>query len=322
MKKIVLLLFIPLLFVSCLLPEENNQELKANPFSNPIIVDNSSDSVSFALISDEHVRKEKYDNKIKRYDGNFYSFLEDNNFPFVLSLGDFSDDGSVSSETIEFREEILKRTRYLIEALGNHDRHTFKYKSEDIVSLIDKGILKNDNWKITYADYVEQNGYTTGCYKVGDNLSIYVLDTSRRIPSNKQLKWLKNALKEDNSKYRIAITHTNIISGTEANQTLFFSGFADIEIANKLLSIFKEGGISLVLTGHTHSADVSIISDDYQEANLSAYFYKDSPFESEGTFYKGEVNFNEGIFYLTEYRAKNKSIVRTESFKLKEVHNN
>lgn len=322
----VLVLLLLLLLTSCVNPEVDARN-NSNPFENEHDLKTPLSSFDLnhfkaVVITDEHINK----GKGRHYNENFYNFLGNENekkYPFVISLGDLSDDGEVSEDVLSFREEIVKRTGCFLEAIGNHDRHEFEYRSFDIFSLVVKGLLKIDINGKTYADYIlssKTHSFTTGRYVWGDALSIYVLDTSRRNISLKQTEYLKETLKKDNSMYKIALSHNNIITGKDLDKSLFMGGIGDVEELTRLLNVLEEGGVSLVMSGHQHKALSPIKGDKYSEMNFSSYLSTDSPFEGRGSWYEVEFDGERGEISFQEYDAKSSEKVgNKEVFKLKKT---
>lgn len=297
MKKILLFLLSLMLLCSCNFPESNFSSFQSNPFLQEVSVTVSSNTLDIVFFTDTHIGRERNRDDVKRYDDAFYHFLEEGNYPVVISGGDMADDGEVSERVVDFLTQVTKRTDLYLETIGNHDRHPYNYISTDVASTWYHSVFNLDTHS-TYAQALikgvvidGKNVYTTGRYIIksdeGESIvSIYILDNSMRCFTSLQLSYLEEALKEDNSLFKVFVAHDNVVSGGRLDQSLFMTGFADEEEVASFMKIVNKYNVSLVLTGHTHKGNY-LYGDGskYTEFNAASYHRTDSVFESTGFWY-------------------------------------
>lgn len=311
MKRIIAILVSILLLSSCVIPEENLSPFSTNPFleAKAVVVSDSNEIVFF---TDAHIGRERTRDDVTRYDENFFSFLDKGDYPIIVSGGDMADDGGVSPELLSFVSSLSSRSGSIyIEAIGNHDRHTYKYKTEDVLSFWYNSVFNGDTLS-SYADAIFSSGavYSTGRYELettsGEKLlSLYCLDNSKRSYTERQLRWLEEALRVDDAPFRIIVSHGNIITGGELDQSLFMTGFGDEGEIARFLSICDKGKVSLVLSGHHHKGNI-LYGDGsgYTEFNGSAYHGTDSVFEGKGWWYTVELDRSEGTITIKGFEAE------------------
>lgn len=144
-------------------------------------------------------------------------------------------------------------------------------------------------------------------YVYGEILSIYKLDNSMRILGQQQMVWLEEALREDNAKYKIIITHDNVTTGGVLDQSLFITGVANIQERNRLYRLMNEYGVGLILSGHHHKGNIQYkMSPKMGELNLAAYHQRKTllDFESEGYFYRCSLDVEIGRLTIDGYLAE------------------
>lgn len=270
------------------LPDKVLDLAEGNPFLERRVLsapgyDNSA--FSYLYFSDAHVNRESHQgSKVSRYDDNFFSFADAGDYRFAISGGDLSDDGEVNENLFDFTSRFVLHDLFLVEAVGNHDRHSFDYRGNKVWQRFWHQLLFLDNnWK-DYYQYLYEGRNSTGCYTYGDVLSIYVLDTSMRTFSSRQLDYLEEALQKDTSRYRIIVSHDNIITGGALDQSLFMTGYADLAEITRYLEILEKHKVSLVLSGHHHKGNI-LYKGTVPEFNVSAYHRYDSITESQGWWY-------------------------------------
>ena len=311
MKKILLFVFSILLLSSCRVPESMMALYDENPFiltqDRIVYLDNPT----FVFFTDAHIGRERNRGDVKRYDDNFFSFIEEGNYEVVVSGGDMADDGEVSDNLEAFLKRMEDSTTLYLETKGNHDRHSFNYKAEDLISYWRNALFGADT-HVSYADLLE-NEYgvsSTGRYLIktdSGDISIYILDTSTRSFSSIQLSWLEEALLEDETKCKIIVSHDNIITGGVADQSLFLTGMGDEEEIASFLNICRKGRVSLVLTGHHHKGNILYGNGKkYTEFNGACYHGNDSAFESRGWWYTISLSLVDESIYIDGYDASTK----------------
>ena len=309
-------------FSSCRIPEPVMSVYDENPFllTEERIV--NTQEPSFVFFTDAHIGRERNRSDIKRYDDNFFSFIKDGGYSVVISGGDMSDDGEMSESLEAFLERIEENTSLYLETKGNNDRHPYNYKAEDFFSFW-SNTLFSAKTHLTYADLLEEKYgiLSTGRYLIktdkGD-ISIYVLDTSMRSFSSSQLKWLDEALGEDDTKCRILISHDNIITGGEMDQSLFLTGMGDEEEGAAFMKIVNERNVSLVLAGHHHKGNI-LYGDGsgYTEFNGASYHGNSSPFESSGWWYTVTLSDEGDKLVIDAYYASTKEKKKSWEIKTK-----
>ena len=195
---------------ACLMPDYPTHGITDNPFLSPIdlsepgivIVSSSEsgvvtepygekrkvDDIIFPVVTDVHVGK----SGVRSNREAFYSFLDNGNYSFVISLGDMSDSGDYTKDgTVEFiRKCQLLANGHIITTVGNHDR--FRHLNDHFDSYF--GALVPDG-----------HSPRIGRYVYGP-LSVYQLDNSARTYSEDQLRGLEEALKTDDSAVKIILT--------------------------------------------------------------------------------------------------------------------
>ena len=322
MKRILLLALSILFLSSCMVPESNFNSFGSNPFLEPRVTV-ESDSSSFVFFTDTHIGRDKKFKDVKYYHENFYEFLEEGNYAAVVSGGDMADDGAVTEELYSFLNNVRATSSgssLYLETIGNHDRHQYDYKAEDMMSFWYNSVFGSDLHS-TYADKLEEGlgSYTTGRYLVktpeGD-LSLYILDTSTRSFSRTQLVWLEEALEKDSSKYKILVSHTNIITGGEGDMSAIITGMGDEGEIARFLDIAHKGGVSLVLSGHHHKGNILYGGEGgYAEFNGASYHGRDSVFESGAWWYT--VNFKGTYITIEGYDGATREVKKVWKVKAK-----
>lgn len=329
MKKILLFLFSLTLLFSCNLPESNLSSFTSNPFLQDVSITVSSSVIDVVFFTDTHIGRERNRDDVKRYDDAFYRFLDEGNYPVVISGGDMADDGEVSESVVDFLTQVTKRTGLYLETIGNHDRHPYNYIATDITSTWYNSVFNLDTHS-TYAQAlingVEIDGrkvYTTGRYLIksdeGESLvSIYILDNSMRCFTSLQLSYLEEALKEDNSLFKVFVAHDNVVSGGRLDQSLFMTGFADEEEVASFMKIANKYNVSLVLTGHTHKGNCMYgDGSKYTEFNAASYHRTDSVFESTGFWYTVSLDKTKKTIVIKSFDAETAKEKEKWSFQIK-----
>ena len=329
MRRISLLFIFCLICVSCRLPE-SGLYFSSNPFLEAkTIVPDKSEIVFF---TDMHVGRENTVDGIKRYDENFFSFLEKKDYPLIISGGDMADDGAISEDLLNMlgRLTSFQNSMYL-ETLGNHDWHPYNYRAEDVASFWYGSVFDTGN-HMTYAEKllegleINEEGdtiNTIGRYVVkrssGEEfLSVYILDNSSRTFSSTLLKWLSEALDKDRSRYRIVVTHENILSGGNLDPSLILFGSADEGEVARFMKIMEAGRVSLVLTGHYHKGNV-LYGDgsSYTEFTGASYHSSTSPFESTAWWYTIFIDEDKNKITINGIRGESGEVGMTWDIKAK-----
>ena len=179
---------------------------------------------------------------------------------FVLALGDnFYEDGVASADDPQWQTSFeavytavsLQVPWYAI--LGNHDYHT------EPEAEIAYG-RRRGRWRMPARYYVKSFPFGTGTKAKAD---FFFLDTSPMIRSyaganhlrlgdnvktqnaDRQVAWLRDALKRSDATWKIVVGHHPLYSG----------GLHDVDqydTRERLLSVFKEGGVRAYFCGHDH----------------------------------------------------------------------
>ena len=309
MRKVVAALAAAVLLLAimtgCIMPDYPASGISGNPFlkaidlTEPGVIVTGTDeheilvspfsgegwdgsSLIFPVITDVHVDKRGVNDN----QGAFYSFLEENDFPFVICLGDISNNGDYTEDgTVRFISGCLERANgNFLYAIGNHDR--FRHDAGHFDRFFSAFVPSGHNPRI-------------GRYVFGP-VSIYKLDNSIRAYGSVQLGWLEEALRQDTNPVKILVAHVNHMSGGTAGETLYMTGITDIYERNDLLRIMDENDVSLMLTGHHHDGGYYRISDDRAEINLSPLFGRE---DRGGHWYTAEVVPGDKLI-ITPYSAE------------------
>jgi predicted phosphodiesterase len=268
----------------------------SNPFLTPVevIPEPAGEEVSFLLISDEHIGRTS--GGATHNLTNLYAFMDEEEFPFAVSLGDLTDDGRITDAVSSFINNIEDRTGCFLQCVGNHDRHTYGSN---------------------YATRLE-NSHLSMCRYVCGDLSMYVLDNSTRTFTEKQFEWLEEALKADTSKYKIFFAHENLCAGTNLSNTQVMIGFADVAELNKMFSLMEKYKVGLLFTGHSHSGNEVCNSPqgNYAEYNICSFVKTTNFFEPGDRWYKVTVNLTNGKTTVKGYNGTTQQVETNKVFNL------
>ncbi len=300
MKKAILLFSAVLLFATaCRLEKLPLSDYTTNPFlTKKSLSTDVVSQVSFSAITDVHFGREKSMSNLKWFEDNYYEFLEEKHYPFIMQLGDFSDDGTFTSgredpfiSTAKEKSGITSSANF-INVLGNHDRHNLSPRWNN-----------DENFMIAEA-------YSYGKTSDGrDLLTIYKLDNTTRTIGIDQFEYLEEALKEDNSEYKIFIAHEIVASGGTLDMSLILFGL-NVEDQTKMYKLMNKYKVGLILTGHHHIGNIEYHFDDtHGECNLAAFHQrKTQPFEFEslGYWYDVTLDADSGKVTITPYLAETK----------------
>ena len=176
----------------------------------------------FPVITDVHADKRGVNDNQSA----FYSFLEENDFPFVICLGDISNSGDYTEDgTVGFISGCLERANgNFLYAIGNHDR--FRHDARHFDRFFSALVPSGHNPRIAR-------------YVFGP-VSLYKLDNSIRAYGSVQLGWLEEALRQDTNPVKILVAHVNHMSGGTADETVYMTGITDIYERNILLRMMRE----------------------------------------------------------------------------------
>ena len=317
MKKIIYILALSLLLSSCRIPESIMAEYDSNPFLDrkEIRVDNST----IVFFTDAHIGRERNKSDVIRYDENFLSFIDEGRYDVVISGGDMANDGEMTDALKDFIRKIKGTSSLYLETKGNHDRHSYNYQGFDMPSFLLNSLFRADV-HLTYADLLDSEYEidSTGNYLVSTpdgDISIYILDNSLRSFSSRQLSWFEEALRKDNTDFKIVVMHGNVVSGGAIDQSLFMTGMGDEGEVSRFIEICQKGRVSLVLTGHHHKGNILYgDGNGYTEFNAAAYHRTDSVFESRGWWYTLSVDREKKEITIDGYDAESKS--KKDSWKI------
>ena len=317
MKKIIYILALSLLLSSCRIPESIMAEYDSNPFLDrkEIRVDNST----IVFFTDAHIGRERNKSDVIRYDENFLSFIDEGRYDVVISGGDMANDGEMTDALKDFIRKIKGTSSLYLETKGNHDRHSYNYQGFDMPSFLLNSLFRADV-HLTYPDLLDSEYEidSTGNYLVSTpdgDISIYILDNSLRSFSSRQLSWFEEALRKDNTDFKIVVMHGNVVSGGAFDQSLFMTGMGDEGEVSRFIEICQKGRVSLVLTGHHHKGNI-LYGDGkgYTEINAAAYHRTDSVFESRGWWYTISLDREKKEITIDGYDAESKS--KKDSWKI------
>lgn len=312
MKKTVII-FLSIIAVSCVPSSSISFAISENPFIEAVDLEKTSfivqpvlsdgvlkalpdnnirsyhgeSVIAFPLFSDVHITRDLEDSGVTVYSDEIISFLESNDYPFAINLGDTIDQGTFDNEEyLDFLSSAANAVNgNLIYAIGNHELHDeTSFSFDRLLSLLHPGQENSRMVRYTYGP-----------------LSIYKLDDSRRTFGRKQLVWLEEALKQDTSPYRIFVAHEIVAAGWMPDHSLAVFGIDPAEAA-KLYRIMAEYGVSVLFTGHHHKGNMLYRHSDYMaEFNAAAAHKRDSVFESSGWVYLVELDTIEKEIRITSY---------------------
>lgn len=307
MKKLLTGALLVLIFLtSCRISFVNDimEGYDSNPFAQQTSISKdgkSDDEIRFLIFSDAHINRIKEDWGVTDNTPLLRDYLGNNktDIDFVISLGDIEDAGDINAPELHDFLSFFENERItFVTCMGNHELQLFH---------------ERDEWNRLYSSYGLYG--TLGCYTY-DDLSIYALDSTKRIYGKKQLEWLEEALKEDTNKYKIAITHTNTYSGNRPDASLLFYGTADIAERNRLYRIFTENGLNMLFNGHFHTGNILTRHSAYlTEFNLAALHTRDQipGFFYPGYFYICTLNKAENTLTLDYFKIEGSDITKEKS---------
>ena len=325
MRK-ALIIFSVLLAFSCTVPGSITEGIVSNPFikaidlsapgvlvtgvqngvliGHPYGTERDPDRLLFPFVTDVHTdRKDSY---VTEFKDEFIGFLKENDFPFVVCLGDLSDTGDYTEDgTWEFISNAGKHANgNFIYTIGNHERH-----------IHDAGFWDD------YSRILVPEGYSPRMarYEYGP-LSIYKLDDSTRVYGKAQLEYLETALAEDDSPYKIFIAHINNTTGGYPDQSMIITGLADIAERNRIYRLMDQYGVSLLLTGHHHRGNIAYrLGEGSSEFNAAALHRRVTPvieLESMGYWYTAEIIPEISTIRITPYYAETGEAMASFDFPL------
>ena len=297
MKKIrhLIIFMTILLFSSCdfaLFDKVLN--LNENPFISPVEIPekDGADEINLLIVSDAHFNREYRDSGVEREDGNFFNFIEHNESKIdaILFLGDMLDDAvKMDIETLNiFIDEIEKALpgKEIIYAIGNHD--------------INKG-MSVKQWEKEFGQSQMDS------YRIGDTV-IYKLNSAYRLFGHDQLKALSDAVKINNAKYNLFISHIPLGS-KGADQSVFEFTIGNINERNAMLKIAAESNGAFTLSAHHHKGNVlNEWAENHKEYIFPAFHKRDlMNLESEGMYHLLTLDQRTGEITIRSYLIHNTS---------------
>lgn len=297
MKKIrhLIIFMTILLFSSCdfaLFDKVLN--LNENPFIRPeeISANDGDDKINLLIVSDAHFNREYRDSGVEREDGNFFYFIGQNesNIDAILFLGDMLDDAvKMDIETLKlFIDEIEEALpgKEIIYAIGNHD--------------INKG-MSVKQWEKEFGQSQMDS------YRIEDTV-IYKLNSAYRLFGHDQLKALADAVKINNAKYNLFISHIPLGS-KGADQSVFEFTIGNINERNAMLKIAAESNGAFTLSAHHHKGNVlNEWAKNHKEYIFPAFHKRDlMNLESEGMYHLLTLDQITGEITIRSYLIHNTS---------------
>ncbi len=294
MRRLALAAFVLMYLISCRLEMLPLSEFSSNPFTSKKTLSDvvNPDAIEFSAITDVHLGRRN--SGISWFTDNYFDFLSTKSYPFLIQLGDFSDNGVIGIEELDFinKAKAASHASHFISVMGNHDRHNVS------------PLWNND------PEFQIAERYSYGkCLDGRDMLSIYKLDNSKRTIGSLQFQYLEETLKSDNSRYKIFIAHEIVASGGNFDMSLILFGL-NVEDQLKLYKLMNKYKVGLILSGHHHIGNIEYHFDEkHGEFNLAAFHQrKTKPFEyeSEGYFYDISLDTDSGKLTITPYLAETK----------------
>lgn len=248
------------------------------------------------VFSDAHIGREVNDSGVTEYNDELVAELKEGGYDLVLSVGDLSDEGDMGdANMLSFLDDIVAEAPF-IGVIGNHELHAGK---------------DAPYWAELYEEH-EVRG-PVGAYDIGDEVTVYALDSSWRIFSKEQLDALEGAMEKDDAAFKIVLSHTDLTSGDGFNQSgIFILGEAQIAERNRLYRILSENGPSILFTGHRHyGSGVMKHNDRLWEYNLDALHARNVALQSDGVFYRVQLYLETLTVTVQEVLAADSSVRKT-----------
>lgn len=243
-------------------------DIFSNYRSNPFLVSHEfqteGDTIRFLVFSDAHIGKKG----TVDHSGTIVDLAQRGDFDAVISIGDTIENGDIDDPAlISFFSNLASSSTVFIQILGNHELH---------------GGVDSAAWQDLFSTLGIHG--PVGRYTFSDQLSLYALDSSKRIFSKRQLDWLEEALEEDDSKYRILLSHVDTTSGEDFDKSLIFVlGQADLQERERLFGMMADHGVGLMLTGHRHIGGGLVTHRGFYEYNVPALVEEDAFLEDLGS---------------------------------------
>lgn len=297
MKKLVLVLTLLSLLISCdfsLIKETGER------FKETVLSDKGSEKIKFLIIADLHLGREKEDNGVTDYSETILSYIsEEDGYEFALLSGDVADTAHQFSRAKDFITKLKDKmgNDNVIYALGNHELH---YANK-------KAWLDHD-----FGDK-EHNLFHKYVF---DGVSIYKLDTSDRALGFAQFSALEEALKADDNKFKLMLSHVPI-SGKNTQMTSLQFTLASADERNKLILLMNKYNVGTYITGHHHIGNYAEhFTPTNSEFMLAAAHARDLfGLESSGYYYEGLLDKAKKELIIKAFNAKDDSLAKTYTFK-------
>ncbi len=277
--------------------------------------------------------------------------------PDVLIIsGDLTHNGEKESH-IEIAKKLSKIEETGTEVLvtpGNHDINNpyareFKGNEITVTESITPEEFEEIYYRFGFSEAVVRDEDSLSYLsKVSEDLYVLMLDTNKYelndkypvtsgVLSESTLEWVKDCgdLVEENGAEILGVMHHNLYNHSD----ILYEGFT-IDNSEEVLSIFKESGINLVLSGHIHVQDIAVDQEKtvfdvvtsgfvvypvsygklvYSEENGFAYNAENVDIEGWATSTKSTdenlLNFNEYSkehFYTQSYKSTYRQLLDYE----------
>ena len=295
--RLVLTLILAILLSSCDVHflTEFDGRYDEHTFEKMPIPTPEDEKLDILVFSDAHIGREINDSGVTEYNDELVAELEEG-YDLVLSVGDLSDEGDMGDPNmLGFLDAIAGKAPF-IGVIGNHELHAGK---------------DAPYWAELYKEHNVHG--PVGAYGIGDEVTVYALDSSWRIFSKEQLDALEGAMEKDDAAFKIVLSHTDLTSGDGLNQSgIFILGEAQIAERNRLYRILSEDGPSILFTGHRHyGSGVMKHNDRLWEYNLDALHARNVALQSDGVFYRLQLDLNTLTVTVQEVLAADSSVRKT-----------
>lgn len=298
--RLVLTLILALLLSSCDVHflTEFEGRYDEHTFEKQMLIPTPEDGkLDILVFSDAHIGREVNDSGVTEYNDELVAELEEGGYDLVLSVGDLSDEGDMGDPNmLGFLDEIAGKAPLFIGVIGNHELHAGK---------------DAPYWAELYEAHKVRG--PVGAYGIGEEVTVYALDSSWRIFSKEQLDALEGAMEKDDAAFKIVLSHTDLTSGDGFNQSgIFILGEAQIAERNRLYRILSEDGPSILFTGHRHyGSGVMKHNDRLWEYNLDALHARNVALQSDGVFYMVQLDLETLTVTVKEVLAADSSVRKT-----------
>lgn len=201
---------------------------------HPFSIEVNDSAYHIHIVTDSHIDSTRTTDDVKRF---VKAYREDENCPVALHLGDIVSTNEGFAQYLDALSQVEAPKRdTLLYTVGNHD-------------------LCFGLWP-QWCEHFHCSTYIFETTLKGHALDLYIcLDTGSGTIGRKQLAWLRSVLAahpRTNYRHVVVYTHTNFFND---NSIPSLSSCLSVEETYLLTDILSTYGVSLVLSGHAHTAE-------------------------------------------------------------------